>query len=343
MNSISEVKISKLKGTDGKGTQNPQIRYIKWKMQLKRNPLIKNLLRNYEFYLMLLPVIAYFIIFKYIPMYGVLIAFKDFNIFKGIWNSDWVGLEVFREVFRDKTFWRALTNTLRLNLLSLIVNFPAPIILALLMNEIRAEKFKRVVQSISYMPHFISWVILYGIMLTFLNKNTGLINVFLKNIGLEQINFLTEKKWWIIVYLGSAIWKEVGWSTIIYLAALTSIDPTLYEAAIVDGAGRFRCMWHITLPGIKSTIIIMLILRVGQTMSIGFEQPFLLGNAKVMDIAEVLSTYIYKMGIINARFSFTTAVGLFQSVVNFILLFIVNSVARALGEQDLWGGKKIEG
>lgn len=295
---------------------------------------------NYEFYLMLLPVLIYIMLFKYAPMYGILIAFKNYNIFAGVWDSEWVGFQVFSEVFRDKIFWVALWNTLKLNLLTLAVGFPAPIIFALFLNEIRAERFKRLLQSISYLPHFISWVIIYGIMLTLLNPNTGLANVVLRNMGLEQVNFLTDKTWWTVTYLGAGIWRDVGWSTIIYLAALTSIDPSLYEAATVDGAGRFKCMWHITLPGIKGTIVILLILRVGQTMTIGFEQPFLMGNAKVMDIAEVISTYIYKMGLINMRFSFTTAVGLFNSVVNFVMLFMVNSIARAMGEQDLWGGRK---
>jgi putative aldouronate transport system permease protein len=289
---------------------------------------------------MLLPVLGFYILFKYVPMYGVQIAFKKYNVIKGIWGSEWIGLEIFTEVFENPDFWTSLLNTIRLNLLSLITGFPAPIIFALFLNEIRSKKYKKTVQSISYLPHFISWVIIYGIMLTFLVRNTGLVNVLLKRIGLPQVSFLTQKGWWYFIYLGSGIWKELGWSAIIYLAAMSAIDTQLYEAAAIDGAGRLKRMWYITLPGIKNTIVLLFILRIGQMMNIGFEQPFLLGNPLVADISTVISVYVYQMGLIWMKFSFSTAVGFFQSVVNLILLVSADYIARLLGEQGIWGGRK---
>lgn len=312
-------------------------------IKIKDSPLKRKssyLRDNYELYLMLIPAALVYIIFRYLPTYGILIAFEDYNMFAGVFHSKWVGLDLFKEMFSTKTFWQVLINTIRLNMLSLIVAFPAPIIFALLLNEIRQNKFKRVVQAISYMPHFISWVILYGILLAFVSPDTGLFNVILTKLGFDQIKFLFEKSWWYVIYIGSGVWKEVGFSTIIYIAALSSISPELYEAAEIDGAGRFKKMWHVTLPGIRSTIVIMLLFSIGGVMSIGFDQPYLLSNAMVDDISDVLSTYIYRNGIQNVHYSYTTAVGLFQSVVNVILLISANKIASMLGESGLFGGKK---
>ncbi len=293
---------------------------------------------NYQYYLMLLPAMAFYFIFKYIPMYGVLIAFKDYNFMTGVLKSPWVGWDVFREVFRDNTFWNAFFNTIRLNLLGLIIGFPVPIIFALFLNEITGKFYKRFIQSISYLPHFISWVIMYGLLLAFLYRETGLINVLLKSLGMPEINFLAVKGWWYVVYIGSGIWKELGWSAIIYLSAMTAIDPQLYEASAIDGAGRFKQMWHITLPGIKNTVIVMLLLSIGRMMSIGFDQPYMLGNPMVSEISNVISTYVYEMGLVRARFSYTAAVGLFQSVINLGLLLGADRFARLLGEEGLFGG-----
>lgn len=304
----------------------------------RKTSLLLYLRRNYQYYLMLLPAIAFYIIFKYTPMYGVLIAFKDYNFMAGVMKSPWVGWDVFAEVFRDRTFWNTLRNTIRLNLLSLFVGFPAPIIFALFLNEIASKTYKRIIQSISYLPHFISWVIMYGLLLAFLYRETGLVNVLLKSVGLPEINFLAHKGWWHVVYIGSGIWKELGWSAIIYLSAMTAIDPQLYEAASIDGAGRFKLMWHVTLPGIRDTVIVMLLLNIGRMMSIGFDQPYMLGNPMVSEISTVISTYVYEMGLVRARFSYTAAVGLFQSVINLALLLIADRFARLLGEQGLFGG-----
>jgi len=310
------------------------------KPKVKAVKLKRYLIDNYEFYLMLLPAVIFYVLFKYVPMYGVLIAFKDYNFMVGVMKSPWVGMEVFSEVVKDKTFWNALINTLRLNILALVIGFPAPIIFALFLNEMQSSGFKKVVQSISYLPHFLSWVIIYGLILTFVSKETGLINILLKSVGINEVNFLQENGWWLFIYIFSSVWKELGWSAIIYLSALSSIDPSLYEAASIDGAGRFNNMWHVTLPGIKGTIIIILILNIGKVMTIGFDQPYMLGNPKVTEISTVLSTYVYDMGLVRSRFSFTTAVGLFQSLVNFILLIGADWLAKAMGEEGIFGGAR---
>ncbi len=294
---------------------------------------------NYDMYLMLLIPMAFYFIFKYIPIYGLVLAFKEYNFQKGIMGSPWVGLEVFRTLFHDRMFWLAIRNTLLLNILSLTVAFPIPIIFALFLNEIRNAKFKKIVQSVSYLPHFISWVIFYGIIVALTAKNTGVINILLKNAGMQQHNFLTEKGWWLFIYLFSSVWKETGWQAILYLSALSGIDQELYEAAAIDGAGRFRRMWSVTIPGIKSTIVTILILQMGKIMTIGFEKPFLLGNSLVSDMSTVLSTYIYTMGITKAQFAMTTAAGLFQSVINFTLVMASDKIAKMLGEEGLFAMK----
>ena len=294
---------------------------------------------NYDLYVMLLAALVFYFIFKYIPIYGIVLAFKDYKFNLGILKSPWIGLAVFRDVFRAKLFWQAFSNTIWLNLLTLILGFPLPVIFALILNEIRLTGFKRVVQSISYLPHFISWVILYGIILALTAKNTGIFNAILVSAGKEQVNFLTNHFSWLVIFIGSSMWKETGWQAILYMSALTAIDPGLYEAAAIDGAGRWKSMVHITLPGIKSTIVILLILDIGRIMTIGFEKPYLLSNASVNDIGSVLSTYVFTLGIQRAQYSFTTAVGLFQSVINFSLLIAADRIAKIMGEEGLFARK----
>ena len=298
------------------------------------------LAEHYELYIMLIPVILFYFIFRYVPMYGLLIAFKEYNIFKGVSGSEWVGLDVFGELFGSDRFWKSFASTIRLNILSLIAGFPAPIILAFMLNEVRNHGFKRIIQSISYLPHFLSWVIIYGLALNFFVEDKGLVNTFLKSVGLSQIPFLTDKAWWLATFVGTSIWKEVGWGTILYLAALTAIDPQLYEAAEIDGAGRFRRMWHISLPGIRSTISILLILKIGQMLTTGFEGPFLMGNGLVSEVSEVLPVYIYYVGIMARRYSLTTAAGLFLAVGNLILLLGADGITRRIGGEGLFGGRK---
>ena len=251
--------------------------------------------KYHQFYLMLIPVIVFYIIFKYLPMYGIVIAFKDYSIFRGVWASKWVGLDVFARAFEQPSFWRAFVNTIRLNLLSLLFGFPAPIIFALLLNEIHRSGFKKIVQSISYLPHFFSWVVVYGILLAFLNPYSGSVTMLLKSVGVEPIAFLSDVGWWLSMYVGSGIWKGAGWAAIIYISALSAIDTDLYDAAYVDGAGLLRSTWHVTLPGIRPTIIIIFIISLGRLLSIGFEQPFLLGNARVSEVSNVLSVHIYRL------------------------------------------------
>ena len=294
---------------------------------------------NYDMYLMLLLPIAFYFTFKYVPIYGLVLAFKNYNFAEGIMGSEWVGWKVFEKLFRDRTFWLAMRNTLLLNLMSLLIGFPIPIIFALLLNEIRQVKFKKIVQSISYLPHFVSWVIFYGIIVAVTSKNTGIVKILLASLGLEQQNFLTEKGWWLFIYVVSGIWKETGWQAILYLSALSGVDQQLYEAAAIDGAGRFKRLWHITLPGIRSTIVVILILEIGKIMTIGFEKPFLLGNSMVSDVSTVLSTYIYTMGITRAQYEITTAAGLFQSVINFALVMGADRIAKLMGEPGLFESK----
>lgn len=295
--------------------------------------------QDWQLYALLSLPMLYFLIFKYIPMYGVTIAFKDFNMFQGIWKSPWVGLDAFREIFLMKDFYKVLRNTMLLNLLDLVVSFPAPIVLAVLLNEIRIKWFKKGAQTVLYLPHFISWVIIGGMVYQLLSTNTGLVNILLKSSGMKAIPFLTEPIYWVITYVGSGVWQNAGWGTIIYLAALAGINKELYEAAEVDGAGRLRKIWNITLPGIKPTIMILLIINIGNMASIGFERPFVLANPLVTDVSDVISTFVYKVGVQSARFTIATAIGLFQAVVGLIFLLSSNYISKSDRPRHLVRGR----
>jgi putative aldouronate transport system permease protein len=285
---------------------------------------------------MLIPGIIYYILFHYTPMYGILIAFKDFNIFKGFAESAWAGLDNFRYLFSLPEFYQVLRNTLMLNLLSLVFGFPAPIIIALLVNEITHKRLSSVLKSTLYLPHFFSWIVIGGIIVNLLSPKYGIVNAVLQDLGLPTVFFLGEEHWWVFSYVFSGIWKEAGWGAIIYIAALAGIDSELYEAARIDGANRWKQTLHVTLPGLKPTIVIMLILKLGQIMEIGFEQPFVLSNPLVYDISDVISTYIYKVGILQSKFSLTTAMGLFQSLIGFIMIVSANRFIKKLGEEGLF-------
>jgi putative aldouronate transport system permease protein len=295
----------------------------------------RDLIRNRMIYFMLLPVVLYFAVFHYIPLYGAQIAFRDFSPTKGILKSAWVGLKHFSDFFSSYYFWRLVRNTLLINVYDLVFAFPAPIILALLLNEIRGRFFKRSIQTFTYLPHFVSMVVICGMIIDFLSRD-GIINNLLNLAGIQTIPFMTEPKWFRAVYVSTNIWQEVGWSSIIYLAALTAIDPELYEAAEMDGAKRFRKFWHITLPGIMATIIIMLILRMGRMMTVGFEKVLLLYNPSTYETADVVSTFVYRKGILEASYSYSAAVGLFNSVINFAMLLTMNSLCRKITETSLW-------
>jgi len=282
--------------------------------------------------------IMFFIIFRYIPMTNIVIAFKDYNIFRGVWSgSPWVGFKWFQRAFATRDFWNALRNTIYLNVLDLVMGFPAPIILALLLNELISKSFKKVTQTLIYLPHFLSWIIVSGIASRLLAPTSGVINIFLvESLGIGPIDFLMDKAKWVFTYILLGVWKEMGWGTIIYLAAITGINPELYEAAEVDGAGRWRKLWHITLPGIRPTIVILLIMNIGRILGIEFDRPYTLMNSIVIEVADVLSTLVYRLGIRSFQYSLTAAIGLFQSVVCVIFLVAANSFAKKLGERGIW-------
>jgi len=295
--------------------------------------------RYWQLYALLLLPLIYLLIFKYIPMIYVQIAFKDYSIVENVWNmplADNHGFEYFIKAFKNRDFIYALRNTLVLNLLDLVIGFPIPIIFALILNELVFKRFKKVVQTIAYMPHFLSWVIIYGLALQLFAPSNGLINMWLNNLGIESIPFLNESKHWVGTYIGLGVWQSFGWNSIVYLAAIAGINSELYEAASVDGAGRFKKMWHITLPGIKPTIVVLLVMNLGNILGSGFDRPFAMQNKLVMDVANVISTFVYKNGIKGLQFSLTTAVGLFQSVVCVFFLLLANWLSRKMGERGIW-------
>lgn len=295
--------------------------------------------QHWTLYLLLLLPLTYFIVFKYIPMTYIQIAFKKYSIVKSVWEMEWAGnhgFEYFIKAFSNRDFLYALRNTLMLNLLDLIVGFPAPIILAILLNELVFKKFKRITQTIVYMPHFLSWIIISGLALQLFAPTNGLVNMILNKLGFESIPFLNSSLHWVWTYVLLGIWQSVGWNTIIYLAAITSINPELYEAAAVDGAGRIRKIWHITLPGLKATIIVLLILSLGRILGSEFDRPYALGNMLVSDVSDVIATFVYTNGIRGLQFSLTTAVGLFQSVIGVIFVFGANYLASKFGERGIW-------
>ncbi len=301
----------------------------------KSSNLVKRIWNCKWLYLMLLPVIVYYVVFKYVPMYGITMAFKDYNVFKGVLGSPWCGLDVFEKIFANKNFWLTIRNTLLLNISTLAVSFPLTIIVSLMLNEIMSVKFKKITQSILYLPHFISWVVVAGIATNLFSQQGGTINQILNSLGFPSIPFLSDESWWIFTYIICNVWKEIGWGTIIYLAALTGVDESLYEAAYLDGATKLQRLIYITLPSIKSVIVTMLILQISKMMTIGLDAPLLLGNNKVMGVSEVISTYTYRLGIERAKYSDSTAIGLFQSVINIIILFAADRFAKAIGEEGI--------
>ncbi|HZG85790.1 ABC transporter permease [Paenibacillus sp.] len=295
----------------------------------------KDFKKNKLLYLLSLSGVAYYLIFKYIPMYGALIAFKEFSPTKGILGSPWVGFKHFVDFFQSYYFWRILRNTIMINVYELLFAFPAPIILALLLNEVRKTMFKRMVQTVTYLPHFVSIVVICGMLVDFSSKD-GLLNTILGWFGAEPQNLLLNPDLFRTIYIGSGIWQGIGWGSIIYLAALTAIDPQLYDAATVDGANRWKQMVHVTLPGIMPTIVILLILQIGGMMNVGFEKIILLYNPQTYETADVISSFVYRRGILEANYSHSTAVGLFNATINFALLILANRVSRKVSETSLW-------
>ncbi|WP_248930930.1 ABC transporter permease [Paenibacillus hamazuiensis] len=298
--------------------------------------LMKRIIRNRYMYLMILPGLIYFIIFKYVPMWGLVISFQDYQPYKGILGSEWVGLKHFQRLFSEPEFWVIFKNTLVLFVFNILFYFPVPIILAVMLNEVSNAFFKRFVQTIIYIPHFISWVIIVSISFVMLTLDGGFINEMLQAMGFEKINFLMSPEWFHPMYIIQVIWREAGWGTIIYLAAMAAIDPGLYEAARMDGAGRFRQIWHITLPSIRSVIIVLLILRVGNVLDLSFEHVYLLLNSMNRNVAEILDTYVYTTGLKQGQFSYSTAVGFFKSFVGLALVMLSNRLAKKFGEEGVY-------
>ena len=308
---------------------------MSWKTSIKR---------YWQLYLLLLVPIIYFIIFRYGPMEYIITAFKKYKINAPVWEMEWAKNKkretdvffYFKQAFQDNQFLRALKNTVILNVLDLVVGFPAPIIFALILNELVFKRFKKVVQTVAYMPHFLSWVIIYGLSLRIFATDDGLINMLIQKLGGNPIPFLGDENLWVVTYIFLGVWQNFGWGSIVYLASIAGINQELYEAASVDGAGRFKKMWHITLPGIKPTIVVLLIMNLGNILGGGFDRPFAMQNNLVLNTAEVISTYVYKKGVLAAQYSLTTAVGLFQSVVGVFFLLLANFISRKLGERGIW-------
>lgn len=291
----------------------------------KKKPYI---LKHWQIYSMVLPGIIFFILFKYIPLGGTIIAFQDYNVFAGIKDSTFVGLKHFETLFMYPEFARVLRNTLLISLYQIGIGFPAPIILALLLNEVRKQLFKKTVQTIVYLPHFLSWVIAGGLVIDFLSPSTGMLNQVLTMFGIDPVFFMQESQYFRSIVVISGIWKEVGWGTIIYLAALAGINPEMYEAADIDGAGKLTQVFKITIPLLMPTIMVLLLLRIGQVLDLGFEQIFMLLNPLVMDTGEIIDTYVYRLGLLGGQYSYTTAIGIFKSVIGFIFIVGANQISK---------------
>ncbi|TDQ37189.1 carbohydrate ABC transporter membrane protein 1 (CUT1 family) [Aureibacillus halotolerans] len=292
--------------------------------------------KNKYLTILLLPTLLFFALFHYGPLYGLQIAFKEYNFFDGIWGSAWVGMQHFERLFEMQSFWEVFRNTIIISFYKFLFGFPAPIIFALLLNELRHAIFKRVVQTISYFPHFVSWVILAGIFTVFLSPSMGPINIVLKAIGLDPIYFLADTSWFRTVLVSTEVWKDLGWGTIIYLAALSGVNTELYEVAKVDGANRFQRVWHVTLPALVPVITIMMVLSIGKLINDDFDQVFNLYNPAVYSVGDVLSTYTYRQGLVEMQYSFATAVGLFKNLIALVMVLSANWVANRLNNYGLW-------
>ena len=295
----------------------------------------KKIKKSKYLYLMMLIPIVYYVLFHYMPLYGVLISFKDYKVAKGVWGSPWVGFKWFEKFLTDEYFWKLVRNTLLLNIYGLLWGFPIPIALALMLNEVSSSGFKRIIQSVSYLPHFISTVVVCGMVMNFLSLD-GIINRFVAFLGFDKIQFMLMPEWFRTVFTASGIWQTCGWTSIIYLSALTAVDQEVLEAAMIDGTNRFQKIRYVTLPSIAPTISIMLIMQLGKLMSLGYEKIILLYNGSTYETADVISSYVYRRGILNNDFSYSTAVGLFNTVINLIILVLANTIARKATGESLW-------
>jgi putative aldouronate transport system permease protein len=317
--------------------QNVQLEPANLEGKPERVKEVLNHIRKHRWlYFMMVPGILYFVIFRYIPMFGIVIAFQDYQPFLGISDSKWVGLKHFNRFFTEPTFFMLLRNTLMLFVYNIVFVFPVPIILALMLNELRRQAVKRIVQTVIYMPHFLSWVIVVSLTYIMLTTEGGIINDLLVLLGKEKINFMLSEGWFRPLYTIQSIWRDAGWGTIVYLAAIAGVDPNLYEAARMDGANRFRQIWHITLPGIRSVIVILLILKMGDIMDLSFDHVYLMLNAMNRSVAEVFDTYVYTTGILGGQFSYSATVGVFKSAAGLMMVLIANRLAKMFGEEGIW-------
>lgn len=295
---------------------------------------VEHIQKYWILYLMMIPATVLLILFTYGPMYGIIMAFQDFTVFKGYTGSPFVGLKHFQRLFSDPLFYRLFKNTFMVGVLDFLFSFPAPLIFALILNEVRKVRFKSVVQSISYLPHFIPLVVMVGIIFE-LFGSYGIINSLLSSLGMEPISFFTKSEWFLPLYIGSGVWKTIGWGSIIYMGALTNIDSTLYEATDMDGANRWHKMWHVTLPSLRPTVVTLFILNAGGIMQVGFEKVFLMSSPATYEVSDVLSTYVYRQGILNSDFSYSAAVGLFNNIVALLFVLLANKIAKKLGEEGI--------
>jgi len=296
----------------------------------------KQVLRNWQLYVFLIPTALYFLIFRYYPMYGLQIAFRNYKASKGIWGSQWVGMRNFQRFFATADFWQLLENTLAISVGNLLISFPVPIILALLLNQLPSKRYKKLVQTVIYAPHFISTVVMVGILFLFFSPSSGIINHLIVALGGQPIHFMAEASMFRPLYIGSEIWQSAGWGSILYLAALASINPELHEAAVVDGANKLQRVWHIDIPGILPTVVIMFILNSGKVMAVGFEKAYLMQTSLNISTSEIIATYVYKRGLLNSQFSFSATVGMFESVVNLVLIVTVNFISRKVSDSSLF-------
>jgi len=321
VNTVRRIKIAKT-------TKNKNILSIQEKLAyIKKRKFL---------YILLIPVFVYLIIFHYLPIWGLTIAFQDYNPLRGLFASKWVGFKHFEYFFRGRDMWRLLRNTFLINIYSLLFAFPMPIIFALMLNEVRNMRIKKAIQTITYMPHFLSTVVLVGMVFAVLSPSTGFINTIITKLGGESVYFVTKPEYFRTIYILSGIWAETGWGSIIYIAAITSIDQSLYEAAEIDGAKKLQQIFHITLPSIASTVVFMLIMRVGRLLNIGFEKIYLMSTAPVKDVAYVISVFVYEKGIIGGSYSFSAAVGLFNSIISFALVITANKISRKISNMGMW-------
>jgi putative aldouronate transport system permease protein len=320
----------------GRAAKAPPPKQPESKQGPRRIPLSRRYWDNRYLYMLFLPGILYFLIFRYVPIYGLVIAFKDYTFSEGIMGSPWVGLAVFKEMFASPAFWDVFKNTIVISLLQFAFGFPAPIIFALLLNEITAMKPKKAFQTISYLPHFVSWVILAGLFSQFLSPSTGPVNILLQALGQKPIYFMADPKWFVFVLILTEVWKSIGWGSIIYLAALSGIDAEMYEAASIDGAGRWVKMKSITLPSLAPVITVMLILAIGKLVNDNFDQIFNMYNPAVYKVADVMSTYLYRKGLEDMEYSLATAMGLFKNVIAFAMVMGANALAKRINENGIW-------